>query len=257
MSLQVTALRARGEVSEGDSLVQTVTQAIDDADISPSPGDIVTVCSKIASKAEGRQVEVESVKPTPHAASLAAICGKDPKLVQLILDESVAVSRVAPGVLITRHRLGFVSANAGIDASNVHQIQHVLLLPKDPARSATALYDGLLERYGFPIPVIITDSHGRPFRRGTTGIALACVGMNALVDHVGRPDRNNRVMEATETGLADQIATAADMMAGQGKESTPIVWVRGLDVADQFQAVDERTDTLSRLLRDPAHDLYA
>lgn len=257
MSLQITALNVRGEVAEGDSIVDTVIQAIDEADLSPAPGDIMTICSKIVSKAEGRHVELESVKVTAAAESLAKVCEKDPQLVQLILDESVAVSRVAPGVLITRHRLGFVSANAAIDASNVHQIQHVLLLPIDPARSATTIYDGLLEKFGFPIPVIMTDSHGRPFRRGTTGIALACVGMHALVDHVGRPDRNNRIMEATETALADQIATAADMMAGQGKESTPLVWIRGLNVPGNAHATGERTDTVSMLLRDPEHDLYA
>ncbi len=207
------------------------------------PTDVLVVASKLLSRCEGRFVDLTEVQPSARAVEVAARCEKDPRLVELILRESVGISRVAPGVLIVRHRIGIVSANAGIDSSNVGG-DRVLLLPLDPDASARSLSEAL------GVPVVITDSLGRPFRRGTVGCAIGCYGLPPLLDQRGAEDLFGRVLEHTETALADQLAAAADLVAGQAGEGRAVVLVRGLRApASEVGAAD--------LVRDPQQDLYA
>jgi coenzyme F420-0:L-glutamate ligase/coenzyme F420-1:gamma-L-glutamate ligase len=206
--------------------------------------DVVVVCSKLASRAEDRFVALASVAPSPRAHELAAITGHDPRHVELVLGESAAVSRATRGVLIVRHRLGFVVANAGIDFSNVGREGHALLLPRDPDASAEKLSRAL------GCAVVISDSFGRPFRIGTVGAAIGCAGLPPLFDQRGRADLFGRTLEKTVTALADQVAALADLVAGQAGEGRGAVLVRGLRFARSLEGA-------TALLRPADEDLYS
>jgi coenzyme F420-0:L-glutamate ligase/coenzyme F420-1:gamma-L-glutamate ligase len=213
-------------------------------------GDVVVVSSKIVSKAEGRYAYLSRVQVSAEAEYFAQITGKDPRLVQLILDESRGVSRAAFGVLVTQHRLGFVSANAGIDQSNIeHSEERVLLLPLDPDASADALRERLQALTGCELAVIISDTHGRPFRFGNVGVAIGVSGMQALVDMRGRPDLFGRELLITQQGYADLVASAAHLLCGEAAEGYPVVILRGLD----FPRGAGRASDLNR---PPEKDLY-
>ncbi|HQV68635.1 MAG TPA: coenzyme F420-0:L-glutamate ligase [Thermoflexales bacterium] len=191
--------------------------------------DALVVTSKIVSKAEGRFVNLRDVTPSAKALELAQKTGKDARLAEMILQESQGISRTAPNLIISQHRLGFVSANAGIDHSNVGDDPDlILLLPRDPDASAKHLADGLAAALGFSIPVILADSHGRPHRMGTVGVAIGVSGMPGVEDWRGRPDLFGYKLQHTDIGLADMVASAATLVMGQAAESTPAVLVRGL-----------------------------
>jgi coenzyme F420-0:L-glutamate ligase/coenzyme F420-1:gamma-L-glutamate ligase len=194
-------------------------------------GDVLVVAQKIVSKTEGRYVDLVRVEPGVEAQRLARESEKDPRLVQVILDESRRVVRHRPGVLIVEHRLGYVMANAGIDRSNIDPTmgeEPVLLLPRDPDGSAAALREKLAAHFGIAPAVIISDSFGRAWRVGTTGTALGAAGLPALIDLRGHDDLYGRTLRVTEVGFADEIAAAASLLMGQADEALPAVLVRGL-----------------------------
>jgi coenzyme F420-0:L-glutamate ligase/coenzyme F420-1:gamma-L-glutamate ligase len=196
-----------------------------------SAGDVLVVAQKIVSKAEGRYVDLARVEPGAEAQHLARETDKDARLVQVILDESRRVVRHRPGVLIVEHRLGFVLANAGIDRSNIDPAmgaEPVLLLPRDPNASAAALREKIGAQLGNAPAVIVSDSFGRAWRRGTTGTALGAAGLPALVDMRGHTDLYGRELRVTEIGFADEIAAAASLLMGQADEAIPAVLLRGL-----------------------------
>ena len=204
--------------------------ALDRAGLALQDGDVVAVAQKIVSKAEGRLVALADVEPGEYAVRLAQQVDKDPRLVELILRESEEVSRAAPGVLIVRHRLGFTSANAGIDRSNVGPggEERVLLLPNDPDASAARIRETIQAERGVAVGVVITDSHGRPFRLGTVGVAIGVAGLPALWDRRGEADRYGYRLQHTDVGVADEIAAAAGLLMGQAAEGRPAVLLRGL-----------------------------
>ena len=215
-------------IQPGDDLAQLLGDAV-----ARSGGlrdrDALVIAQKIVSKAEGRYVDLDQITPSPHAIEIAWQCDKDPRLIEVILSESVEVVRLRPGLIITRHRLGFVSANAGVDRSNVapEGIDRVLLLPIDPDRSAAHIRATLRGRFGVDLAVIIADSHGRPHRMGTVGVAIGLSGLPGVEDWRGRKDLFGYTLQHTEVGLADQIAAAGTLLLGQAAESVPAVIVRG------------------------------
>ena len=218
-------------VRRDDDLVALIGEGLGRGGIAPRGGDVFVLTQKIVSKAEGRMVDLATVEPSPEAIELAGKVQKDPRLVELILSESVRVVRARPGVRIVEHRLGFVMANAGIDQSNVgspDDPRRALLLPVDPDRTAEALRGRLSQRFGFPVAVIISDSFGRAWRRGTCGVAIGAAGLPALMDLRGSPDLFGRELQVSITGHADEIAAAASLVMGQGAEGRPVVVVRGL-----------------------------
>ncbi|MBN8849503.1 MULTISPECIES: coenzyme F420-0:L-glutamate ligase [unclassified Sphingomonas] len=229
----VTALAGVPVVRPGDDLCRVVVQAAEASGMALEDGDVVVLAQKIVSKAEGRQVALDSVVPSPAALELAARTGKDARLVELILSESDAVVRVRPNLLIVRHRLGLVLANAGIDQSNVlpGDGPQALLLPIDPDASAARLRDALKHATGRTVAVLVIDSLGRAWRMGTTGTAIGVAGLPAVLDLRGRPDLTGRKLESSELGLADEAAAAASLAMGQADEGTPVVILRGLSYA--------------------------
>jgi coenzyme F420-0:L-glutamate ligase/coenzyme F420-1:gamma-L-glutamate ligase len=239
-------------VEPGDDLAAIAVAAFAANGIVPETGDVLVVAQKIVSKAEGRYVDVTTVEPSERAVALAAEVDKDPRFVEVVLSESRRVVRHRPGLLIVEHRLGFVMANAGIDHSNLppgHGAERVLLLPQDPDGSARALREGLAAALGADIAVIICDSFGRPWRKGTVGVALGAAGLPALIDMRGHPDLFERELLVTETGFADEIAAAAGLLMGQADEAVPMVLVRGLGwSAPEVPA--------AALIRPAEHDLF-
>ncbi len=239
-------------VTPHDDLAAILVSALTAAGMTPSSGDVLVVAQKIVSKAEGRIVDLNSVTPSARARDLAAKVDKDPRLVELILGESSEVVAHKPGVLVVAHKLGFVLANAGIDRSNVApeaDSEPVLLLPVDPNASAAALKGRLDAHFGIALGVVVSDSVGRAWRNGITGIALGAAGLPALRDMVGRDDLFGRRLEVTQTGFADEIAAAASLLMGQADEGLPAVLVSGLSWREP------ETDATA-LLRPKDQDLF-
>lgn len=235
--LTVTPLRGIPMVRQGDDLATIVGRSISSSNVALEDGDIVVVAQKIVSKAEGRLVRLDDVEPTADAVRLAEKTDKDPRLVELILRESTDVVRAVPGVLIVRHRLGIVSANAGIDQSNIDHADGdcVLLLPKNPDASARRLRADLVANTTRQLGVIISDSVNRPWRLGSVGIAIGCAGALALDDRRGTNDLYGRQLKITMTNRADSVATAALLVMGETSEGVPAAIVSGLDPGDTSQ----------------------
>jgi coenzyme F420-0:L-glutamate ligase / coenzyme F420-1:gamma-L-glutamate ligase len=255
--LEVIAVPGVPLIAAGDDLVAIALTALAGAGLALADGDVLVVTSKVVSRAEGRFVALPEVTPSAQAVALAAEIGKDPRMVELILRESSHVSRKARNVLVVRHRLGFVTANAGIDCSNAVPVgapagsgPWALLLPRAPDASARALRDGLAAATGAQLAVVLSDSFSRAFRFGTVGTAVGCAGLPPLWDRRGERDLHGRVLESTITALADQVAACADLVAGQADEGRALVLVRGL----HFPPSDETARALSRR---PEEDLYA
>jgi coenzyme F420-0:L-glutamate ligase / coenzyme F420-1:gamma-L-glutamate ligase len=250
--LTLTPIPHFPHVRPGDDVAALLLAALRQAEMTLQAGDVVAIAQKVISKAEGRMVNLADVQPGAAAVELATATAKDPRLVELILQESEDVSRYKKGVLITRHRLGFTSANAGIDRSNVAQTEDgeiVLLLPEDPDASAAHIRSELEAAFGVAVGVVITDSHGRPFRLGTVGVAIGVAGIPALWDRRGEPDLYGYRLQHTEVGVADEIAAAAGLLMGQAAEGQPVVLLRGL----HFTAPPGRA---TDLVRPKAMDLY-
>jgi len=239
-------------VEPGDDLLPLILDSLSQEKIHLQNGDVLVLAQKIISKSENRYTELDTIEPSEIATELASKCDKDPRLVQLILDESSQVLRCAPGVIIVRHRLGFVMANAGIDRSNIpgeSMGERVLLLPSDPDLSARRIKDRLEQATGMDLAVIISDSFGRPWRLGTSGVCIGCAGIASLVDQRGQSDLFGRELQITQVAIGDELATAASILMGQADEARPVVVIRGGEFPDEPAAA-------SHLLRPVDEDLF-
>jgi coenzyme F420-0:L-glutamate ligase / coenzyme F420-1:gamma-L-glutamate ligase len=232
-TVELKALRGLPLIEPGDDLAAILIEGIRANGLTPHPRDVLVLAQKIVSKAEGRYRRLADIAASERAKELAPRCLKDPRLVEIILSESAEVMRCVRGVLITRHRLGFVMANAGVDQSNIEHSggddDRVLLLPEDPDRSAAAIKARLDAAFGVAFGIVINDSFGRAWRNGVTGVTLGVAGLPALIDMVGKPDLFGRALRVTEIAFADEIAAAASLVMGQADERQPAVLVRGLD----------------------------
>jgi coenzyme F420-0:L-glutamate ligase / coenzyme F420-1:gamma-L-glutamate ligase len=249
VAITAVALAGLPEVVSGDDPAALIVAALPGG--APAPGDVLVVAHKLISKAEGRVRVLDTVSPGPQALALAGELGKDPRHVQVVLDETREVRRAAHGVLISVTHHGFVCANAGVDASNAPGDGTVILLPVDPDDSARRLRAGLRERLGTAPAVIITDSFGRAWRHGQVDIAIGCAGLRPLDDWRGRPDAHGRELRATVIAIADELAAAADL--ARAKDALqPAVLVSG---ADRY-VTEEDGPGVAPLLRGEAEDLF-
>jgi coenzyme F420-0:L-glutamate ligase/coenzyme F420-1:gamma-L-glutamate ligase len=250
--VQLLGLSSAREIRAGDDLIRWVQGMCVEAAVTPRAGDALVLAQKVVSKSEGRIVRLDTVSPSGEARQLAKTTGKDPRIVELILGESIAVVRATPFVLIVRHRTGVVLANAGIDRSNVKQEgegESVLLWPQDPDASALRLHRAASVTFGVRLPVIINDSLGRAWRRGTIGTAIGAAGLPCLLDMRGEQDRHGFKLQTTEVGAADEIAAAASIVMGQAAEGIAAVLVRGIVPAScEGRAAD--------LIRSEREDLF-
>jgi coenzyme F420-0:L-glutamate ligase/coenzyme F420-1:gamma-L-glutamate ligase len=252
--LVLTALQGLPLIRPGDDLAAAILTALDASGLRLEAGDVLAVAQKVVSKAEGRLLNLSTVAPSAQAAELAARSHKDARLVQAILSESRKVLRVRPGLIIVRHRLGFVCANAGIDHSNVRgewgeHDDWVLLLPEDPQASAQRLRAALERAGGVAVGVLVIDSHGRAWRVGTVGVAIGVAGVPAVLDLRGRPDLYGYRLQTTDVGLADELAAAASALMGQAAEGTPVIHLRGVPYPPRDGSVGE-------LIRPESQDLF-
>ncbi|GAB4499136.1 MAG: coenzyme F420-0:L-glutamate ligase [Anaerolineales bacterium] len=280
--LTITPLPNIPLIQPGDDLAEVILQGCRDAEMLLENGDVFVLAQKIVSKAEGRLVNLAQVQVSQAALELARTADKDPRLCQLILNESREILRTRPGTIIVEHKLGFVCANAGIDHSNVSLIpprpvgapfggdkgqgmratprpvewgeagegnEWYLLLPENPDASADAIRTTLQAATGKQIGVLIIDSHGRAWRIGTVGVAIGVSGLPAVVDQRGWQDLFGYTLKVTLVAAADELAAAASLVMGQAAEGTPIVHVRGFPYPLRESALPE-------LIRPKAQDMF-
>jgi coenzyme F420-0:L-glutamate ligase/coenzyme F420-1:gamma-L-glutamate ligase len=248
--LELFALPGLPMVRARDDLPAMILAALDRAGEMLRDRDVVVIAQKIVSKAEGRIVDLGDVVPSAQAIALAAEVGKDPGIVEVVLSESTKVVRSRPNLMIMQHRLGFVMANAGVDQSNVAASDghlRALLLPLDPDGSAQAIRAALGRRAD--VGVVISDSFGRPWRRGTAGVAIGSAGIPSVIDLRGQPDLFGRKLEVSIVGFADEIAAAASLLQGQAAEAQPVIVVRGLTWTAPEMPV-------AHVIRPPEEDLF-
>ena len=250
--VELLALETIPRIVPGDDLAGAILAACDREGAGPLKDDVLVVAQKVVSKAEGRIFRLADVEASPEAMRLAQISAKDPRVVELILRESEAIVRCVPGLIIARHRLGVVLANAGIDQSNIgagDEAETALLWPLDPDASAERLRREIAERRGTTIAVIVNDSLGRAWRKGTVGAAIGLSGLAGVVDMRGRADLYGRTLRSTEVGQADEIAAAASLVMGQADEGRPVVIVRSL-------AYEQRPASAREITRERELDLF-
>ena len=228
--IQVLPVEGLPEIREGDDLAALIAERAEPAD-----GDVLVVAQKAVSKSEGRVVRLADVEPSDDARELAA--GEDPRRLQVILDEAVRLVRTRPPLVIAETRHGFVCASAGVDSSNAPEAETVVLLPEDPDASAQRLRDGLRELTGSEIGVILSDSFGRAWRQGTTGVAIGLAGIRPLLDLTGVRDSAGYELHATVIAVADELAGAAELVMGK-TDGVPAAIVRGYDARGDGSARD-------------------
>ena len=254
--ITLTALQDLPLVKSGDDLCSLITDGLTRLPLVLCDGDIIVVAQKIISKAEGRTVNLNTISPSARAMELAGETQKDARVVELILSESKSIVRKKTGVMIVEHNRGWIMANAGIDTSNVRSDsgeENVLLLPLDPEQSATKLRDALMQQHGCDVAVVISDSFGRPWRLGTTGVAIGASGLPSLWDRRGEVDLFGRKLIVTQQAIADEVATAASLLQGQTAEGRPVVHMRGLEFGGHASAHHRPA---SDLIRDIAEDMF-
>jgi coenzyme F420-0:L-glutamate ligase / coenzyme F420-1:gamma-L-glutamate ligase len=255
--LELNALCPFPLVEPGDDLPELVLRSLAQVDLRLCDGDVLVFASKVISRAEGCFVDLGTLPVSERARKLAEAVALPAHLVELVLQESLEISRTGPGVLITRNRHGVVCANAGVDLSNARPSARkagigpwALRLPEDPDASAERLRAALGKRSGAAIGVVISDSVGRPFRLGTVAVAIGVAGIPPLFDQRGTTDLFGMTLQHTLTAPADQLATAADLVLGQAAEGRAVVHVRGLTFSSGAHSARE-------LVRPSELDLYA
>lgn len=239
-------------VEPGDDIAALILAALASSELLLEDGDVLVLAQKIVSKAEGRYAYLNDIEASAEAVELAEQCDKDPRHMQVLLNESREIIRKRPGVVIVEHVLGYVHANAGIDRSNIDSNEdspRLLLLPENPDHSAAELRSSLLASTGVNVNIIINDSAGRAWRNGTLGFAIATAGFEALENRVGEADLYGRPLEVTEVAVADELAAAASFMMGQGDEALPVVLIRGAKLRPS-------TAGSAALIRDREKDMF-
>ncbi|WP_025745962.1 coenzyme F420-0:L-glutamate ligase [Kallotenue papyrolyticum] len=247
-TLQIFGIHGIGEVRAGEDLLSVIERGLRASAVQLQPGDILVVTHKIVSKAEARSIDLRTVEPSPLAQQWGARWGKDPRQVEVVLREAARIVRMDRGLIIAQTHHGFVCANAGVDASNVGADETVLLLPIDPDASARRLYEALRAALGFAVPVIISDSWGRPWRDGVTNVAIGVAGMQPLADYRGRRDPYGYLLNASVMAVADELAAAAELVMGK-LDQRPVAVVRGY-------AYQPGAGTAQQLVMPPERDLF-
>jgi coenzyme F420-0:L-glutamate ligase/coenzyme F420-1:gamma-L-glutamate ligase len=235
------------EISAGDDLPSLIAAAAARQGLEAATGDVFVIAQKVVSKAEGRVVRLDSVEPSPAAREWAALYDKDARMVEVVLNESRRIVRMERGVIISETHHGFVCANAGVDASNTAE-GTVVLLPEDPDASARMIQAALEQAFGAQVAVIVSDTFGRPWREGLVNVALGIAGIAPLVDYRGQPDSHGRPLRVTVIAVADEIASAAELVMGKS-DAVPVAVVRGFGYSGRAASGRE-------LVRPPDLDLF-
>lgn len=246
--IEIIGLSNLPEIAEGDDIGRRILEAASEAGLTFMQDDVVVVKQKIVSKAEGRVVLLAGIKPSDLACRIAAEWGKDPRHVEVVLQESRRIVKMDRGIIISENRQGVVCANAGVDSSNVGVDDAVCLLPEDSDASADAIRATLEKDAGVSLAVIISDSIGRPWRNGIVDMAIGVSGLEPVRDYVGQSDDYGHELKVTTVAIADELASAAELVTGK-LERTPVVIIRGYSYA--------RSDVgAAGLIMEPERDLF-
>lgn len=237
-------------IKEGDNLAKLICQAAKKQGTPIRNGDVIVVTHVVVSRAEGNVVNLETITPSESAKEIAKKTGKDPRLVEVILKESKRIVRMKQKKLITETKHGFVCANSGVDRSNVAGNSLIALLPKDADRSAQTIRQKIRETSGKDVAVIISDTHGRPIRKGEINIALGVSGFEPLRDRRGEKDLFGYRITVKRTAIADELASAAELVIGQTNEGIPAAIIRG------YKYPKSETAKATKLIRSPSEDLF-
>ncbi len=248
--IEIIPIPVSSDIRPGDKLDLVILESIKKADEFLSDGDIVIVAQKVVSKAEGKLVELKLVNPSERSLQIAEQYDKDPRLIELILNQSVEVLKLARGVLIVETKRGLICANAGVDQSNVEKSnEYAALLPEDPDLSARKLRHSFKAMTGVDVAVIITDTFGRPFREGQVNVAIGIAGIQPIKSYIGTHDMYGKNLKATEIAVVDEIASAAELQMGK-TERIPVIIVRGY----KYRLAENTS--ISELLRSKEKDLF-
>jgi len=248
--VQIIGIERLPIVKTGDNLAELICNAAESQGTRIQNGDILVITHVIVSRAEGRVVNLDEVVPSEFAKSIAEQYGKDPTLVEVVLRESKSIRRMGDGKLITETKHGFICANSGIDKSNVPGERNVALLPEDPDRSAEEIREKIRRSTGCDVAVIISDTHGRPLRKGEINVAIGVAGIKALRDRRGESDLFGYVLRVKQTAIVDELASAAELAIGQANEGIPVAIIRGYNYLKSENA--KTTD----LIRPREEDLF-
>jgi coenzyme F420-0:L-glutamate ligase/coenzyme F420-1:gamma-L-glutamate ligase len=224
-------------VKHGDNLAELIVTTIKNERLAIDDGDVIVVAHKVVSKSEGPIIRLRDVKPSKKAEEIANVTLRDPRLVELILRETKHIVKATPEILIVENKQGLVCVNAGVDKSNVEGDDAYALLPKDPDESARRIRSEVNRLTGKKVAVVITDTYSRPFRRGQVEFAIGLAGIDAFRDYRGQKDLYGHVLKVKNTGVADEIASAAELIMGQGVEGVPVVIIKNLGGVTQKENV--------------------
>lgn len=227
--VEIVPLTGMPEIVPGDDLASIIIKAVAHRSLSIEPGNIFVVAQKIVSKSEGKIVRLDSITPSKRAVRWAAKYNKDARVIELALGQAKRIVRMEKGVLIAETRHGFICANAGVDTSNTAKGTAVLL-PENPDRSAQRLKGKLARKFGVSVAVLISDTFGRPWREGLVNVALGVAGIDALVDYRGTRDAGGKSLQATVIAVADELASAAELVMGKSNQ-IPVAVIRGIALA--------------------------
>jgi len=226
--VSVVGLEGFPLVRAGDNLAKIIVETAKKNSVSIEDGDIVVVAQKVVSKAEGRIVQLKDVKPSERAEEIAKITSKDSRFVELVLREAKRIVKVSPEILIVENEIGLICINAGIDKSNVSGEDSYALLPKNSDESAKRLRSEIMKLTGSRVAVVICDTYSRPFRRAQVEFAIGIAGINPFKDYRGQKDLFSYVLRVKNVAIVDEIASAAELVMGQGKEAIPVVIIKNL-----------------------------
>jgi len=250
MPVQIFPLRGMPIIEPGDDLVNLTLDSLESMGMSPQDKDVYVYSHVIVSRSEGKLIDLNNVEPSRVALNFAEFTGKDPKVVDVVLSESRAIRRMAPGVIIAETKHGFVCANAGVDKSNVPGETIVAPLPEDPDKSADIIRRKIKERSGCDVGVIICDTHGRAHRDGEINVTIGASGFEVIRDRRGERDLFGYELKVKRTAVADELASAAELVIGQSDEAIPAALIRGYNIefSDESNA--------SQLIRPREKDLF-
>jgi len=250
-TVSIVGLEGFPLVIAGDNVAELIVTVARREDVAFEDGDVIVVTHKIVSKAEGRTVRLKDVKPSSRAQELSRVTSRDPRMIELVLQEARRVVKATPQILIVENRSGLVCINAGVDKSNVEGEDAYILLPTDPDKSARRIRSQIKKLTGKNVAVIICDTYSRPFRRGQVEFAIGVAGMKVFRNYRGKKDLFGYVMKVKNSAIADEIASAAELLMGQGDEAIPVVILKNLKTLEQTENA-----SINELLISESEDLF-
>jgi coenzyme F420-0:L-glutamate ligase/coenzyme F420-1:gamma-L-glutamate ligase len=252
MEIRVIGLPGIPLLKEGDDLGEIILESLENMDLPIEDGDVLVIAETAVAKVEGETIDLDELDPSEEALELSFTTGKDPKLVEAIIQESEEILKVGPDFIISETRQGFVCANAGIDESNI-ELGLAKPIPPDPDAAASDVRNTIKSSTGKKIAVVISDTQGRPFREGAIGVAIGISGMEPLWDRRGETDLYGRELKTTTIAVADELASAASIVMGQGNEGLPVILIRGVDY---FEFLQSESSEIKSIIRPKKYDVF-